>query len=146
MYELPWDSVGYKGFNGSQLICDIQPDPTVPHVIRRLICQFTRSTSSYLKPQEEETKQNSIRYLSCALYSHTPEARTSIETCFLIPLSCIPAFKIHTHGVCGYVAILEYFCFKPWRRANGYHTSNNVQTLPIVMPVNVLLQSYRKWK
>ncbi len=45
-------------------------------------CQFTRSTSSYLKPQEEETKQNSIRYLSCALYSHTPEARTSIETYF----------------------------------------------------------------
>ncbi len=32
------------------------------NVIRRLICQFTRS--SYLKPQEEEeTKQNSIRYL-----------------------------------------------------------------------------------
>ncbi len=93
-----------RALNGSQLIRDIYgpgPDPTVRHVIRRLIWQFTRS--SYLKPQEEETKQNSIRYLRAVLahtrsaHKHRDVFQTALHT-DLIPLSCIPAFKIHMHG------------------------------------------------
>ncbi len=125
------------------------PDPTVRHVIRRLICQFTRS--SYLKPQEEETKQNSIRYLR--LFSHTPEARTSIETCFrqqqhtdLIHLSCIPAFKIHMHGGLrlrhntGNTSVLNH------EGEPMDITKSTCKLCAIVMPVNVLTSVIQKVK
>ncbi len=96
----------------------------------KIIWQFTHSSG--LKSQEEETKQNSIRYLRAVLahtrsaHKHRDVFQTAPHT-DLIPLSCIPAFKIHMPGGLR-LQYWKYFCFKPWRQANGYHKSN-VQTL-----------------
>ncbi len=116
-------------------------------MIRRLICQFTRS--SYLKPQEEEeTKHNSIRYLRAVL-AHTRSAST--ETCFrqhtdLIPLSCIPAFKIHMHGGLrlhlntGNISVLNH------EGEPMDITKSTCKLCVIVMPVNVLTAVIQKVK
>ncbi len=125
------------------------PDPTVRYVILRLICQFTRS--SYLKPQEEETKQNSIRYLRAVL-AHTRSAhkhRDVFKTAWntdLIPLSCIPAFKIHMHGGLrlrhntGNISILNH------EGEPMDITQAMCQLYAIVMPVNALTSVIQKVK
>ncbi len=109
--------------------------------MRRLICQFTRS--SYLKPQEEEMKQNSICYLHTVLahtriaHKHRDVFQTALHT-NLIPLSCIPAFNIHMHGGLrlrrntGNISVLNHEG-KPMDI-----TQATCKLCAIVMPVNVL--------
>ncbi len=58
------------------------------HVIRRLICQFTHSSD--FKPQEEETKENSICY-SCAVLAHTQSIRAAQLIEFLIAITIMDA-------------------------------------------------------
>ncbi len=117
------------------------PDPTVRHVIRRLICQFTRS--SCLKPQEEETKQNSIRYLHAVL-AHTRSAhkhRDVLQTAWhaeLIPLSCLPAFKIHMHGGLWLRRNAGNISFLNHEGEPMDITQAMCKLCAIVMPVNVL--------
>ncbi len=116
-------------------------------MIRRLICQFTRS--SYLKPQEE-TKQNSIGYLRAVL-AHTRSAhkhRDVLQTAaaYLIPLSCIPAFKIHMHGGLrlhlntGNISVLNH------EGEAMDITKSTCKLCAIVMPVNVLTSVVQKVK
>ncbi len=127
----------------------LAPDPTVRHVIRRLICQFTRS--SFLKTQEEETKQNSIRYLRAVLahtrsaHKHKDVFQTALHT-DLIPLSCIPAFKIHMHGGLrlrrntGNTSVLNH------EGEPMDITKSTCKLCAIVMPVNVLTSVIQKVK
>ncbi len=124
------------------------PDPTVRHVIRRLICQFTRSR--YLKPQEER-KQTSIRYLRAVLahtrsvHKHMRRVSAVLHT-DLIPLSCIPAFKIHMHGGLrlrrntGNTSVLNH------EGEPMDITKSMCKLYAIVMPVNVLTSVIQKVK
>ncbi len=96
----------------------IRTDQTPPfgiHVVRRLICQFTRSRN--FKPQEEEMKENSDHYSRAVLTqcqsAHKHRDVFQHANTELIPLSRLPTFKIayidinyvknpsrHCHSVC----------------------------------------------
>ncbi len=123
-----------RALNGSQLIRDIQTrSSSRPHrsawdsQINLPICTFKLFKTTR---RRNETELNSL----LARCSSTHLKRAQAQRC--VSDSILIWFLFHVSlclryicmGGCGYVAILEYFSFKPWRRANGYHKSN-VQTL-----------------